>query len=97
MGICLEGDGFAWALQAVGLEHTTAARAAFLVQATAIMTPLLETATGGRLSRSTWISSGLALVGSVVISTSGDAASVNAPAAQGLEMIGRCTLLSGIS
>ncbi len=37
--------------QAVGLEWTTAARGAFLMQATALLTPVLESLGGGRLSR----------------------------------------------
>ena len=78
--------------QAVGLEFTTASRAAFLVQATAILTPLLETATGGRLSRTTWASCALALAGSIVISTS-----AGEPAAEahtgGLAMLGQRSCL----
>lgn len=71
----------------MGLDLTTASRAAFLVQGTAILTPLLETAAGGRLSRPVWGSCALALAGSVVISSSSVEAAV-APGAQGLAMLG---------
>ena len=98
----------------MGLEWTTAARAAFLmqasalpchdvptwqcirkaasrvshcsltvihVQATALLTPVLESLAGGRLSRVQWLSCAVALTGSLVITTAHVSPAVPAAAA----------------
>ncbi len=41
-------------LKALGLEFTTATRAAFLIQATALLTPLLASLSGDRPGRAVW-------------------------------------------
>lgn len=41
-------------VQALGLEFTTATRAAFLIQATALLTPLLASLSGDRPGRAVW-------------------------------------------
>ncbi|KAK9824226.1 hypothetical protein WJX72_008663 [[Myrmecia] bisecta] len=53
--------------QAVGLEHTTATRSAFLIQATALLTPLLATLGGERPTRNVWIGCCIALMGTLLI------------------------------
>eukprot|EP00884_Botryococcus_braunii_P002767 jgi/Botrbrau1/12491/Bobra.0169s0038.1 len=54
--------------QALGLEHTTATRGAFLIQATALLTPVLATLAGESLGSRLWRGCLIALVGSVLIS-----------------------------
>ncbi len=44
--------------QALGLEFTTATRAAFLIQATALLTPLLASLSGERPGRAVWCAAG---------------------------------------
>ena len=43
------------ALQAVGLESTSATKGAFLIQTTAIFTPLLASLSGGVVSGTVWV------------------------------------------
>ena len=62
--------------QTVGLQLTTATRAGFLIQATALLTPLLASFAGQRPSRNVWIGCMVALAGCLCIAT--DASAVDA-------------------
>lgn len=53
--------------QAIGLENTTATRGAFLIQATALLTPLLATLAGESLGSRLWVGCLVALLGSILI------------------------------
>jgi drug/metabolite transporter (DMT)-like permease len=64
--LCLWGS---W--QALGVESTSATKAAFLGQVTAVMTPALASATGQTVSSSQWASCVVALVGSTLIAWDG--------------------------
>lgn len=57
----------ATACQTFGLQLTSATRAGFLIQATALLTPLLATLGGERLGGRVWAGCGLALGGTLLI------------------------------
>ncbi len=50
------------ACQAVGLESTTATQGAFLIQTTALFTPLIAGVTGSAISGTVWLATALVLV-----------------------------------
>ncbi|PSC75670.1 Drug Metabolite transporter superfamily [Micractinium conductrix] len=54
-------------IQTLGLQLTTATRAGFLIQATALLTPLLASFTGEKPSRNVWIGCIIALAGCLAI------------------------------
>ena len=51
----------------MGLQLTTATRAGFLIQATALLTPLLASFTGQKPSRNVWLGCIVALAGCLCI------------------------------
>ena len=57
----------ATAIQTLGLQLTTATRAGFLIQSTALLTPLLASFTGEKPRRNVWIGCIVALVGCLCI------------------------------
>ncbi|KAL4855369.1 hypothetical protein ACK3TF_004102 [Chlorella vulgaris] len=89
--------------QIAGLALTTATRAAFLVQASILFTPVLSSLAGMAPSRPVWLGSLLALVGTLIITQdpSGGGAALEAAAAAGGAAIGLAagdalTLLSAL-
>lgn len=62
------------ATQALGLQHTTAVRGAFLIQATSLCTPLIAAAAGDRLRRVVLGAAVVAAAGAVLMTTPGDGA-----------------------
>ncbi|GMH32627.1 hypothetical protein BSKO_00461 [Bryopsis sp. KO-2023] len=59
------------AAQTVGLEFTTATRTAFLIQSTALLTPVIATLAGDRLPLTGWLGCAIGLVGSLLITFEG--------------------------
>jgi drug/metabolite transporter (DMT)-like permease len=49
------------------LEYTTATRAAFIIQSTALFTPLISSLAGERLSPGTWLGCTCALMGTLLV------------------------------
>ena len=56
------------ALQAVGLETTTATKGAFLIHTTALFTPLIAGLTGSKVSGVVWLATLLGAGGTVLFS-----------------------------
>lgn len=54
-------------MQAIGLEHTSATRGAFLTQTTALFTPLIDGLAGGVVSLTVWSATALGMFGTVSI------------------------------
>ncbi len=75
-------------LQTFGLQLTSATRASFLIQATALLTPLLATLAGERLGAQVWAGCALALGGTLLIAsdTAGGGAASGASAAAGFHL-----------
>lgn len=59
------------ATQALGLQHTTAVRGAFLIQATSLVTPLIAAAAGDRLRRVVLGAALMAAAGAVLMTAPG--------------------------
>jgi drug/metabolite transporter (DMT)-like permease len=57
----------ALAQQATALQHTSATKAGFIVQLTAVLVPLLAAAAGTPVPRRVWGAAGLALAGTTAI------------------------------
>uniref|UniRef100_A0A061R1I1 EamA domain-containing protein n=1 Tax=Tetraselmis sp. GSL018 TaxID=582737 RepID=A0A061R1I1_9CHLO len=55
------------ALQAIGLEYTTATRAAFIIQSTALFTPLISSLAGERLTQGTLMGCSAAMMGTLLV------------------------------
>eukprot|EP00192_Tetraselmis_astigmatica_P004521 CAMPEP_0117660632 /NCGR_PEP_ID=MMETSP0804-20121206/7070_1 /TAXON_ID=1074897 /ORGANISM="Tetraselmis astigmatica, Strain CCMP880" /LENGTH=436 /DNA_ID=CAMNT_0005467371 /DNA_START=375 /DNA_END=1685 /DNA_ORIENTATION=- len=55
------------ALQAIGLEYTTATRAAFIIQSTALFTPLISSLAGETLTTNTWSGCLIAMMGTLLV------------------------------
>lgn len=54
------------AFQAVGLESTTATKGAFLIQTTALFTPLIAGLTGSSISATVWLATLLGAAGTLL-------------------------------
>eukprot|EP00873_Tetraselmis_striata_P016737 jgi/Tetstr1/437001/TSEL_002740.t1 len=54
-------------LQAIGLEYTTATRAAFIIQSTALFTPLISSLAGERLTQATYMGCTFAMMGTLLV------------------------------
>jgi drug/metabolite transporter (DMT)-like permease len=76
----------------VGLQLTTATRAGFLIQATALLTPLLASFSGQKPSRNVWIGCMIALAGCLCIAA--DASAVDADDAAAFSLAGDAAILS---
>lgn len=63
----------ATAIQTLGLQLTTATRAGFLIQSTALLTPVLASFTGEKPSRNVWAGCLVALVGCLFIASDASA------------------------
>lgn len=57
------------ACQAVGLESTTATKGAFLIQTTALFTPLIAGVTGSAISGTVWLATALGAAGTLLFTT----------------------------
>lgn len=57
--------------QAVGLQLTPATRAGFLIQLTAVLTPLLASLAGDKLAPRVWAAALMALAGTCLIALDG--------------------------
>jgi drug/metabolite transporter (DMT)-like permease len=79
-------------IQTVGLQLTTATRAGFLIQATALLTPLLASFSGQKPSRNVWIGCMIALAGCLCIAA--DASAVDADDAAAFSLAGDAAILS---
>lgn len=92
----LTSSSAACSAQAVGLQMTSATRAGFLVQLTAVITPVLAYLAGDRVSPRVWMAALLALSGTCLIALDGvqDAAAGAADAAAPLVAVGDLYLLS---
>ncbi|CAL5219340.1 g1154 [Coccomyxa viridis] len=53
--------------QALGLEHTSATRASFLIQVTSLVTPTLSSLAGERPGRLVWLGCAVAMAGTVLL------------------------------
>ncbi|KAI3428811.1 hypothetical protein D9Q98_007628 [Chlorella vulgaris] len=82
----------ATAIQTLGLQLTTATRAGFLIQATALLTPVLASFTGEKPSRNVWVGCAVALAGCLFIAA--DASATDADDVAAFSFGGDAAILS---
>ncbi|KAL4445384.1 hypothetical protein ABPG77_011209 [Micractinium sp. CCAP 211/92] len=81
----------ATSIQTLGLQLTTATRAGFLIQATALLTPLLASFAGDKPSRNVWVGCIVALAGCLAIAA--DASATDPDVATSLSLGGDVAIL----
>uniref|UniRef100_A0A061R8Z7 Drug metabolite transporter superfamily n=1 Tax=Tetraselmis sp. GSL018 TaxID=582737 RepID=A0A061R8Z7_9CHLO len=84
------------ALQAIGLEYTTATRAAFIIQSTALFTPLISSLAGERLTQGTLMGCSAAMMGTLLVTAEHSGSPVT-QAVEAASIFGdSCVLLSAL-